>query len=89
MEAHARSASSLLGAAIIAGIVGGIVVDTFLSISHHISPIVLWTGMASIVSVKTATTFGSVFVGDLVGTAVFYALPMAFVLARASRASAA
>ncbi|HTV94118.1 MAG TPA: hypothetical protein VMG98_15545 [Verrucomicrobiae bacterium] len=38
---------SLFGQAIIAGIIGGIVVDAFLSISHHISPIELWTGMAA------------------------------------------
>jgi hypothetical protein len=136
----------LIVPAVIAGIIGGIVVDTFLSISHHISPIVLWTGMAGtavgpgspwwigvivhavisvvwavlylyvasaigqlknwlvvgiawglivnavmtlIVSLKTGAPWGSVFMEDVLGTAVFYALPMAFYLARASRAVAA
>jgi hypothetical protein len=136
----------LIVPAVIAGIIGGIVVDTFLSISHHISPIVLWTGMAEtavgpgspwwigvivhavisvvwavlylyvasaigqlknwlvvgiawglivnavmtlIVSLKTGAPWGSVFMEDVLGTAVFYALPMAFYLARASRAVAA
>ncbi len=137
---------NLIVPAVIAGIIGGIFVDAFLSISHHISPIVLWTGMAAtaagpgspwwigvfvhaavsivwallyayivnaigqlknwliagiawglivtaamalIVSVKTGTSWSSVFVDDVLGTAVFYALPMAFYLARASRAVAA
>ncbi|MGB6986759.1 MAG: hypothetical protein WBD74_12365 [Candidatus Aquilonibacter sp.] len=145
MAVQARSTSSLLGSAIIAGIIGGIIVDSFLSISHHISPIVLWTGMAEtvaglgspwwigvivhaitsivwavlylyvvsaigqlknwlvvgiawglivngvmtlIVSLKTGAPWGSVFMTDVLGTAVFYALPMAFYLARASRAVA-
>ncbi len=141
MSARARSAS-LLAPAVIAGIIGGIVVDAFLSLWHHISPITLWTGMASaaagpgspwwvgllvhavisivwavlyayivsaigqlrnwlvagivwgvivtavmafIVSTKTGTTWSSNFREDLLGTAVFYALPMAFYLARAAR----
>jgi hypothetical protein len=136
---------SLLGPAVVAGIIGGIVVDSFLSISHHISPITLWSGMASdaagpgspwwigllvhavvsivwavlyayivsaigqlknwlvagivwgvivtavmasIVSLKTGSSWSNTFMEDLLGTAVFYALPMAFYLARAARRSA-
>jgi hypothetical protein len=144
MSVQARS-TSLLGPAVVAGIIGGIIVDSFLSISHHISPITLWTGMAadaagpgspwwigllvhavvsvvwavlyayivsaigqlknwlvsgivwgvivtavmaSIVSLKTGSPWGSTFMEDLLGTAVFYALPMAFYLAYAARRNA-
>jgi hypothetical protein len=137
-----RRSTSLFVPAIVAGIIGGIVVDTFLSISHHISPITLWTGMAAaavgrnspwwigllvhavisivwavlyayvvsaigqlrnwlvsgivwgvivtavmafIVSTKTGTSWNRNFMEDLLGTAVFYALPMAFYLARTVR----
>ena len=141
MSVQARSAS-LLVPAIIAGIIGGIIVDAFLSISHHISPITLWSGMAAaaagpgspwwmgllvhavislvwavlyayivgaigqlrnwlvsglvwgvivtavmafIVSTKTGSSWSSNFKEDLLATAVFYALPMAFYLARTTR----
>lgn len=141
MSVQARS-TSLLSSAVIAGIIGGIVVDAFLSISQHISPITLWTGMAAaaagpgspwwiglivhavisivwallyayivsairqlrnwlvngivwgvivtavmafIVSTKTGTSWSNNFMEDLLGTEVFYALPMAFYLARAVR----
>ncbi len=143
MAVQARSTSSLVGSAIIAGIIGGIIVDSFLSISHHVSPITLWTGMAAtavgpgspwwigvivhavisivsavlyvyvvnaigqlknwlvagvawgilvtavtalMISIKTGAPWTSSFSEDLLGTVVFYALPMAFYLARASRA---
>lgn len=141
MSVQPRS-GSLLGSALIAGIIGGVLVDAFLSLSHHISPITLWSGMAAaaagpgspwwlgllvhavislvwavlyayvvsaigqlrnwlvsgivwgvivtavmafIVSTKTGSTWTSNFQEDLLGTAVFYALPMAFYLARATR----
>jgi hypothetical protein len=134
--------SRLIVPAVIAGIIGGIVVDSFLSITHHISPVTLWTGMAadaagpgspwwigllvhavvsivwavlyayivgaigqlknwlvsgivwgvivtavmaSIVSLKTGSSWRGTFMEDLLGTAVFYALPMAFYLARTVR----
>jgi len=141
LSIQARSAS-LLVPAVIAGILGGIVVDAFLSIAHHISPITLWTGMAAaaagpgspwwigllvhavvsivwailyayiasaagqlrnwlvcgliwgvlvtvvmafIVSTKTGSPWSTQFMQDLLGTAVFYALPMSFYLARTVR----
>ncbi len=141
MSVQSRS-TSLLVPGVIAGIIGGIIVDTFLSISHHISPIKLWTGMAgaaagpgspwwigllvhatisivwallyayivsaigqlrnwlvsgivwgvivtavmaSIVSMKTGLPWSGQFTQDLLGTAVFYALPMAYYLARTVR----
>jgi hypothetical protein len=141
MSVRSRS-TSLLGHAVVAGIIGGIVVDTFLSIAHHISPITLWTGMATdavgpgiswwigllvhaitsivwavlyayivsaigqlrnwlvsgivwgvivtavmalIVSLKTGSPWSTEFTQYLLGTAVFYALPMAYYLARTVR----
>jgi hypothetical protein len=49
MAVRARS-SSLLGAAVIAGIIGGILVDAFLAIVFKTSPIMIWTGVATTVA---------------------------------------
>jgi hypothetical protein len=46
MHVQART-TSLVVPAIIAGIIGGFFVDTFLSLTHHVSPIVLWSSMAA------------------------------------------
>jgi hypothetical protein len=46
MSAQTRS-TSLLGSAVIAGIIGGILVDLFLSIMFKASPVYLWTGIAA------------------------------------------
>ena len=140
MRVQART-TSLVVPAIIAGIIGGLFVDTFLSIAHHVSPIVLWTSMAAttagpgspwwiglvvhavtsivwallyayifstigqlenwliggvawgvlvtavmslLVALKTGSPWGAAFAQDFLGTDVFYALPMAFYLARAA-----
>jgi hypothetical protein len=48
MSVQARS-GSLLGSAVIAGIIGGILVDAFLSFMFKASPVYLWTGIAATV----------------------------------------
>ncbi|HTX57074.1 MAG TPA: hypothetical protein VMD47_08205 [Candidatus Acidoferrales bacterium] len=47
MAVQARSTTSLLGQAIVAGVIGGIVVDAFLSLVMHASPIGIWTFVAA------------------------------------------
>jgi len=45
-----------LGAAIVAGIIGGVIVDAFLSIVMHTSPIGIWQFVASTIVGKDAFT---------------------------------
>ena len=49
MAVQARSTSTLLGSAVIAGIIGGILVDAFLAIIFKASPTTIWTGIAATV----------------------------------------
>jgi hypothetical protein len=49
MAVQARSTSSLLGSAVIGGIIGGILVDAFLALVFKVSPVMLWTGIAATV----------------------------------------
>jgi hypothetical protein len=48
MSVQARS-TSLLGPAVVAGIIDGIIVDAFLSSVLKLSPVTLWTGIAATV----------------------------------------
>lgn len=131
----------LVGRAITAGIIGGIIVDTYLSIELHISPVVLEAGNATtafgiaspvlgviihftiamvwaliyafvfsaigqlqnwivgaivlgvvvdavmnfIISMKTGASWAGGFVDGLITNVVFYALPVAWYLARTVR----
>jgi hypothetical protein len=47
MAVQARSTTSLLGSAVIAGIIGGILIDAFLAIIFKTSPTTLWAGVAA------------------------------------------
>ena len=49
MAVQARSTSTLFGSAVVAGIIGGILVDAFLAIVFKVSPITIWTGVAATV----------------------------------------
>lgn len=49
MAVQARSTTSLLGSAVIAGIIGGILVDAFLAIIFKSSPTTIWGGIAATV----------------------------------------
>jgi len=134
--------SSLLVRAIVAGIIGAVIVDAFLSIKQHVSPVVLETNIATtvagpgaspllgvlvhlmiaivwalsyayvfnalgqlqnwiagtivlgvvvdavmnfIVAMKTGAPWGPAFATGLITNVVFYALPVAFYLARTVR----
>ncbi len=46
-NARSISRTSLLGHAAIAGVIGGIVIDVFLAISGHRSPVAIWQFIAS------------------------------------------
>ena len=46
MSVAARS-SSLLGPAVVAGIIGGILVDAYLAVVFKVSPVALWTNVAA------------------------------------------
>jgi hypothetical protein len=54
MSTQAQS-NSLLVPAIVAGIIGGIIVDAFLAISGHQSPVAIWTFVASTVAGQGAS----------------------------------
>jgi hypothetical protein len=148
MSAQVRTRSTgLLASAVVAGILGGILIDAFLALSGHRSPVVIWqfiastivgksafaspsaavlgfcvhfavsiawailyaylfaaagqlrnwiagaivwgivvdAGMTLILSVKIGAPFGSTFTHGLPAHIVFYALPVAFYLARTVR----
>jgi hypothetical protein len=50
MAVQARSRSTLLSSAVVAGIIGGILLDAFLAIAFKTSPIMIWTGIARTVA---------------------------------------
>lgn len=75
MAVQARS-KSLLGPAILAGIIGGILVDAFLAIMFKVSPVTLWTNVAA-----TAVGPGSAWwVGMLVHFAISIVWALLYVL---------